>query len=326
MTDERTVTVMPKPEILYIVVPCYNEEAALPDSSKKLGSKLKGLISDGRVSSLSRVLFVDDGSKDGTWGLVQELHASGTMFSGLRLSRNRGHQNALMAGLMYARGRCDVSISIDADLQDDLGAIDGMLDQHFNNGCDVVYGVRSSRKSDTAFKKFTAEGFYKILAAMGCEVVFNHADFRLMSKRALDGLAEFPEYNLFLRGLVPMVGYKSGTVEYARSLRLAGESKYPLKKMLALAMNGVVGLSVKPLRLVLWSGCGIFGISLASMLCLLAGMGSGGAVPWLIASVWACCGLVLTGLGIVGEYVGQLCTESKHRPRYIVQEVLDEDT
>ena len=240
---------MNKP-VLYIVVPCYNEEEVLPETSKRLKAKLSDLVAAGKVSEDSHVLFVDDGSKDRTWEMIRGYHEEDPRFSGVRLSRNRGHQNALLAGLMTAKDLSDCTISMDADLQDDINAIDGMVDQYLD-GCDIVYGVRSARDTDTFFKRFTAEGFYKFMELMGAEVVFNHADYRLMSKRALEALSEYKEVNLFLRGMVPMIGYRTGTVEYERGERFAGVSKYPLKKMLAFALDGITSLSDRPIQFIL---------------------------------------------------------------------------
>ena len=248
---------------LYLVIPCYNEEAVLPETSRRLAEKLTALTAAGKISADSRVLFVDDGSKDRTWALISECHRADRRFGGVKLSRNRGHQNALLAGLMTAKERCDAAISLDADLQDDLDAIDRMVDA-FHEGYDIVYGVRSSRETDTFFKRTTAQGFYKFMKLMGVDIVYNHADFRLMSRRALEGLSGYEEVNLFLRGIVPLIGYPSTTVEYERHERFAGESKYPLKKMLAFAFDGITSFSVKPIRWVTglwrfytswWSSC-----------------------------------------------------------------------
>ena len=282
-------------DILYIVVPCYNEEEVLPETSRRLRAKLEGLMAAGKISERSRVLFVNDGSRDRTWELITRLHGGCPLFCGADLSRNRGHQNALLAGLMTAKERCDMAISMDADLQDDIDAVDAMVEQYYA-GCDVVYGVRSSRKKDTFFKRFTAEGFYRVMNFMGAETVFNHADYRLMSRRALEGLAQFREVNLFLRGIVPMIGYRTGTVEYERGERFAGESKYPLKKMLSFAMEGITSLSVKPIRYI------------TSVIC----------------SVWAIGGLILLSLGVIGEYIGKIYLETKGRPRFLLREVLED--
>lgn len=314
-------------DILYIVVPCYNEEEVLPETSKRLKEKLESLIQKEMVSSKSRILFVNDGSKDGTWELISQLYASDHSFSGVDLTRNRGHQNALLAGLMIAKDRCDMCISMDADLQDDIEAVDKMVEKYYK-GCDIIYGVRSSRKKDTFFKRFTAEGFYRAMKLMGAETVFNHADYRLMSKRALEGLMEFKEVNLFLRGMVPMVGYRTETVEYERGERFAGESKYPLKKMLAFAIEGITSLSTKPLKMITASGFFIFVISIVILIYFMACWVMGETIiGWtgIIYSVWAIGGLILLSLGIIGEYIGKIYMETKARPRFLIQEVLDDE-
>lgn len=316
------------PDILYIVVPCYNEEAVLPETSKRLKEKLTGLIEGEKVSEKSRILFVNDGSKDRTWELICQLHASDPTFSGVDLTRNRGHQNALLAGLMTAKERCDMAISMDADLQDDVDAIDRMVEEYCA-GCDIVYGVRSSRKKDTFFKRFTAEGFYRVMNAMGAETVFNHADYRLMSRRALEGLAAFKEVNLFLRGMVPMIGYRTGTVEYERGERFAGESKYPLKKMLAFAMEGITSLSTRPLKWITSLGFLIFAVSIVMLITFIVKWALGMTVlGWasVICSVWAIGGLILLALGVMGEYIGKIYLETKARPRFLIREVLDDET
>lgn len=314
-----------KTPVLYIVVPCYNEEEVLPETSKRLKVKLSDLVSAGKVSDDSRVLFVDDGSKDRTWEMIRGYHEADAHFSGVKLSRNRGHQNALLAGLMTAKDRSDCTISMDADLQDDINAIDGMVDK-FLEGCDIVYGVRSARDTDTFFKRFTAEGFYKFMEVMGAEVVFNHADYRLMSKRALEALSEFSEVNLFLRGMVPMIGYKTATVEYERGERFAGESKYPLKKMLAFALDGITSLSDRPIQFILALGLVTTAGGAASLpfsLTRYAKSDHENDTALLQSSLWSVGGLVLTSLGIVGDYVGKIYLETKHRPRYIIAETLD---
>ena len=314
-------------DILYIVVPCYNEEEVLPETSKRLKEKVESLVSQGKVSEKSRILFVNDGSKDRTWELISSLHQTDPIFSGVDLTRNRGHQNALLAGLMTAKDRCDMAISMDADLQDDVDAVDRMVEEYYA-GCDVVYGVRSSRKKDTFFKRFTAEGFYRVMNWMGAETVFNHADYRLMSKRALEGLAEFKEVNLFLRGIVPMVGYRTGTVEYERGERFAGESKYPLKKMLSFAMEGITSLSTKPIRYITILGFLIFLVSIIMLITFIAQWAMGITVAgWasVICSVWAIGGLILLSLGVIGEYIGKIYLETKSRPRFLIREVLDDE-
>jgi len=314
-------------DILYIVVPCYNEQEVLPETSKRLGQKLKTLISDGTVSEKSRIMFVNDGSKDKTWGIINSLHKEDNMFTGVNLSRNRGHQNALLAGLMSAKQRADVTISMDADLQDDINAVDAMLKEYYN-GCDIVYGVRSKRKKDTFFKRFTAEGFYRIMNFMGAETVFNHADYRLMSKRALEGLSEFKEVNLFLRGIVPMVGYRSASVYYEREERFAGESKYPLKKMIAFAMEGITSLSSKPIRYITAIGFLIFVISLLMIAYFIFRWAIGATVSgWasVICSVWAIGGLIMLSLGVIGEYIGKIYLETKARPKFIIEKDLEDE-
>ncbi|MCI8651985.1 MAG: glycosyltransferase family 2 protein [Oscillospiraceae bacterium] len=314
-------------DILYIVVPCYNEEEVLPETSKRLKEKMTTLISAGKVSEKSRILFVNDGSKDRTWELISQLHQSDPIFSGVDLTRNRGHQNALLAGLMTAKDRCDMAISMDADLQDDVDAVDRMVEE-YRAGCDIVYGVRSSRKKDTFFKRFTAEGFYRVMNLLGAETVFNHADYRLMSKRALEGLAEFKEVNLFLRGIVPMIGYRTGTVEYERGERFAGESKYPLKKMLSFAMEGITSLSTKPLKMITGLGFFIFLVSIAMLIYSIVRWAMGETIiGWasVICSVWAIGGLILLSLGVIGEYIGKIYLETKARPRFLIREVLDDE-
>ena len=304
-------------DILYIVVPCYNEEEVLPETSRRLRAKLEGLMAAGKISERSRVLFVNDGSRDRTWELITRLHGGCPLFCGADLSRNRGHQNALLAGLMTAKERCDMAISMGADLQDDIDAVDAMVEQYYA-GCDVVYGVRSSRKKDTFFKRFTAEGFYRVMNFMGAETVFNHADYRLMSRRALEGLAQFREVNLFLRGIVPMIGYRTSTVEYERGERFAGESKYPLKKMLSFAMEGITSLSVKPIRYITGLGFLIFAVSILMLIYSIVRWAS------VICSVWAIGGLILLSLGVIGEYIGKIYLETKGRPRFLLREVLED--
>lgn len=312
--------------VLYLVVPCYNEEEVLPETIRRLRAKLEGLISAGRVSGESRVLFVNDGSKDQTWSLIREAHEVCPLISGLDLSRNRGHQNALLAGLMTAKDRADAAISMDADLQDDVDAVDAMVEK-FQEGCDIVYGVRSSRKTDTFFKRFTAEGFYRLMELLGANVVFNHADYRLMSRRALEGLSGFGEVNLFLRGIVPMIGYRSDTVEYERRERFAGKSKYPLKKMVSFAVEGITSLSTQPLKLITGMGFVLFLVSLIMLVYSVARWATGATIMgWasLICSVWAIGGLILLSLGVIGEYIGKIYLETKRRPRFLVRELLED--
>lgn len=315
---------MKKP-VLYIVVPCYNEEEVLPETSKRLKAKLSDLVAAGKVSEDSHVLFVDDGSKDRTWEMIRGYHEEDPRISGVKLSRNRGHQNALLAGLMTAKDLADCTVSMDADLQDDINAIDGMLDQYLD-GCDIVYGVRSARDTDTFFKRFTAEGFYKFMELMGAEVVFNHADYRLMSRRALEALSEYKEVNLFLRGMVPMIGYKTGTVEYERGERFAGVSKYPLKKMLAFALDGITSLSDRPIQFILGAGLAMTAGGAAFLPLALhkySKTDHENDTALLQSSLWSVGGLVLTSVGIVGDYVGKIYLETKHRPRYFIAETLD---
>lgn len=310
---------------LYVVIPCYNEEAVLPETAKRMKDKMYELIRAGKISPFSKVVFVNDGSKDKTWEIIKTLYEHSTLFSGINLSRNKGHQNALMAGLMTVKEYADMVISMDADLQDDINAIDKMVDKYLE-GCDIVYGVRSKRETDTFFKRFTAEGFYRMMNSMGVETVFNHADFRLMSKRALYALAEFKEVNLFLRGIVPMIGFKSDIVTYERSERFAGESKYPLKKMLAFAMEGITSLSIKPIRMITGLGIGIFLISIIMLIYSLVRFFSGQTIAgWasIAVSVWAIGGLLLLSVGIVGEYIGKIYLETKERPRYIIESFLN---
>ena len=311
---------------LYIVVPCYNEEEVLPETSRRLRAKLEQLMAAGKISKKSRVLYVNDGSKDRTWELISRLHEACPLFCGVDLTRNRGHQNALLAGLMTAKDRADMVISMDADLQDDVDAVDAMVDK-FLEGVDIVYGVRSSRKRDTFFKRTTAEGFYRVMNAMGAETVFNHADYRLMSRRALEGLAQFKEVNLFLRGIVPMIGYRTDTVEYERGERFAGESKYPLKKMLSFAMEGITSLSVKPLRMITGLGFLVFLVSLVMIVYNIVRWAMGATVTgWasLACSIWLIGGLILLSLGVVGEYIGKIYLEAKGRPRFLIRQVLED--
>jgi len=305
---------------LYLVVPCYNEEAVLCVTANKLAEKIKKLIADGAISESSKVVFVDDGSRDSTWDIIGELCALDTIFSGIKLSRNQGHQYALLAGLMTVRSEADVAISLDADLQDDIDAIDRMIEEYMS-GCDIVYGVRKSREKDSFFKRATAEGYYKLLRKYGCDIVFNHADYRLMSSRALDALAEYGEQRLFLRGLVPLIGYKTSVVEYDRGLREAGESKYPLKRMLTLALDGLFSLSLRPLRLVLAAGVAMLLVAAALLVYSIIMLAYGQSMlDWRIVSmsVWGVGGIVTLSLGIVGEYVGRAFIEVKRRPRYFV--------
>lgn len=309
---------------LFLVVPCYNEQEVLPETAKRLLEKMSDMMTGGKISPDSRICFVDDGSKDRTWSMIEELHQDNPIFRGVKLSRNKGHQNALLAGLMTVRGECDMAVSLDADLQDDIEAIEAMVDK-YQAGCEIVYGVRSARKTDTFFKKTTAEGYYKLLKATGVDITYNHADYRLMSRRALDALAEFKEVNLFLRGIVPMIGFKTGTVSYERHERFAGESKYPLKKMLNFAMEGITSLSVKPIRMITSLGFAIFTISVLMLIYFLIRHFTGETVQgWtsIVVSVWAIGGLQLLAIGVIGEYIGKIYLESKARPKYIIEEYL----
>lgn len=308
-----------------MVVPCYNEEAVLSETSKRLKEKLEGLISQNKVSQNSRILFVNDGSKDKTWEIIQKLHQENKIFSGATLSRNRGHQNALLAGLMLAKDHADIAISLDADLQDDVNAIDQMIDKYYE-GYDIVYGVRSSRQKDTFFKRFTAESYYRLIKALGADIIFNHADYRLMSKRALEDLSEYSEVNLFLRGIVPMLGYRTTSVFYERGERFAGESKYPLKKMFAFALEGITSLSTKPLRFITFLGFIIFAISILMLFySLFQWIADNTVLGWasVICSIWAIGGLILLCIGVVGEYIGKIYLETKARPRFKVSEFLN---
>lgn len=310
--------------LLYIVVPCYNEEEVLPETSKRLMAKIRSLMDSGKISRESRIVFVNDGSKDRTWEIIQALHEQDAIFSGICLSRNRGHQNALLAGLMTAKEYADMVISLDADLQDDIDAIDAMVDKYLD-GCDIVYGVRSSRDTDTKFKRGTAQGFYKVMKWLGVEMKDNHADYRLMSKRALEALGDFKEVNLFLRGLVPMLGFQTAEVQYERHERFAGESKYPLKKMLNFAWEGITSLSIKPIRFITSLGFLMFFISLCFLIYFLVRFIIGETVTgWvtIVMSIWFLGALQLIAIGVIGEYIGKIYLESKGRPRYIIESVL----
>ena len=311
---------------LYMVIPCYNEQEVLPETSTRLKEKLSTLVKAGKIDPESRIIFVNDGSKDRTWEIIRRLHEEDPVFGGVNLSRNRGHQNALLAGLMTVKDHADMAISMDADLQDDINAIDEMVEKYLN-GTDIVYGVRSSRAKDTFFKKATAEGFYKLMNTMGVNTVFNHADYRLMSKRALEGLAEFREVNLFLRGIVPMIGYSTDVVYYERGERFAGESKYPLGKMLSFAIEGITSLSTKPIRMITFLGFFIFLVSIGILIYSLVRHFMGATiVGWttLMVSVWAIGGLILLSLGVVGEYIGKIYLETKARPRFLIEEFLND--
>ena len=314
-------------KILYMVVPCYNEEAVFEETTARLKEKFESLIKEDKISPKSKVLYVNDGSKDNTWNLIKQIHDKDKMFRGICLSRNRGHQNAVLCGLMQAKEEADMVISMDADLQDDINAIDEMVDK-YHEGFDVVYGVRNSRKTDTFFKRFTAQAYYKMLLFMGVDIVYNHADFRLMSKRVLKEMENYKEVNLFLRGIVPMIGFPSTNVYYERHERFAGESKYPLKKMLHFAFDGITSLSVKPIRLITTVGAGIFFLSICMLIYSIVIHFLGKSlVGWssLMVSVWALGGLQIFSIGVLGEYIGKIYMETKARPRFIVQEYLNDD-
>ena len=310
--------------ILYVVLPCYNEEAVLPETTRRLTEKLSSMISSGVCDEKSRILYVDDGSKDKTWELIEKFHGENHLVCGVKLAHNRGHQNALLAGLMTAKEHCDCAASMDADLQDDINVLDGFMEK-FAEGCDVVYGVRSKRTTDTAFKRSTAQGYYKFMKKLGVDLVYNHADCRLMSKRALEALSDYKEVNLFLRGIVPHIGFKSDIVYFERAERFAGESKYPLKKMLAFAFDGITSFSVKPLKLI--TSLGIF-FTVLSALGLIAerivSLCGVAVASWLltVSFVWLLGGIQLICLGVAGQYVGKIYSEVKARPRFLVEKFL----
>ena len=316
---------MKKKPILNLVIPCYNEEEALPFTKKELDKKMNALIKSQLIDENSKVILVNDGSKDKTWKIITKLHEENKMYVCINLSRNRGHQNALLAGLMYAKDHADISISMDADLQDDINVMDDMIKKYLD-GTNIVYGVRSSRKKDTFFKKFTAEGFYKFMNKMGVEVVFNHADCRLMDKRALEALSKYKEVNLFLRGIVPQLGYKTDIAYYERNERVAGDSKYPLKKMLSFAMDGITSFSVKPLRFITSLGFIILLLSFITLIYAVIMKIVGNTVSgwtFIICSIWLIGGIQMLSLGVIGEYIGKIYNETKQRPRYIIESILD---
>ena len=307
---------------LFCVIPCYNEQEVLPETSKRLKEKIDDLVGRKMIAPDSRILLVNDGSKDETWNIIKKLHEEDETFQGINLSKNMGHQNALLAGLMTAKDLCDMAISLDADLQDDINAIDAMVDKFNTEDCEVVYGVRSKRTTDTFFKRFTAESYYKLIDAMGAKTVYNHADYRLLSRRALQSLSEFGEVNLFLRGIVPMLGYKSDIVYYERAERFAGESKYPLKKMLSFAIEGITSLSTKPIKMITGLGFFIFFVSIAVFVYALVRHYTGQTIDgWTttVLSVWAIGGLIMISLGVIGEYIGKIYLETKNRPRFIIE-------
>lgn len=318
---------MDKAEKLYIVIPCYNEEEVLDETRRRLEHKLKEMVEAGLISYTSRIVFVDDGSSDGTWNVIREMHQKDKMVLGIKSSRNRGHQNALLQGLMTVKNECDVAVSMDADLQDDIEVLDQFMHQYYS-GCDIVYGVRNIRKEDSLFKRLTAEGFYTIMGKLGVEMVYNHADYRLMSKRAMECLGDFKEVNLFLRGMVPLIGFQTGIVTYERRRRFAGQSKYPLKKMLAFAVDGITSFTIKPIRFISSFGILLFLVSIVLLFHYLIGYFAGNTVQgWatLVVSIWGIGGLQLLAIGIIGEYIGKIYLETKGRPRYIVEEFLKDE-
>ncbi len=311
--------------VLYISVPCYNEEEVLPITVNALSEKLNFLIRAERISPLSRIVFVDDGSRDRTWELISGFAESDPLVCGIKLSANCGHQNALMCALMTLREKADAVISIDADMQDDIDAIDDMLTR-YEEGCDIVFGVRSARKKDSFFKRVSARAYYRLLKCMGTDIIYDHADFRLMSRRALDALSEYGEVNLFLRGIVPSLGYKTACVPYERGARAAGTTKYPLRKMLALAWEGITSFSTKPIRFVTKLGALIFFVSIAMLIYFFIRYFTGHTVVgWasLAVSLWAIGGLLMLAIGIIGEYIGKIYLETKHRPRYHIEEIIN---
>ena len=311
-------------QILYLVIPCYNVEEVLHETAKRLFKKITNMIDNEIISKESKIVFVNDGSKDKTWSIIEELHNKNNIFSGINLSRNRGHQNALLAGLMTAKDYADMTISLDADLQDDIDVIDKFVEEYYN-GSDIVYGVRSSRQTDTFFKRTTALAFYKFMSGLGVDMIYNHADYRLMSKRALEGLAQFKEVNLFLRGMVPLIGYRYSIVEYERHERFAGESKYPLRKMIAFALDGITSLSIKPIRIISGLGFTICFISILALLYSFIVKFFGETVTgWtsLTLSIWILGGIQLLSLGVIGEYIGKIYNETKQRPRFIIADKL----
>lgn len=312
---------------LYVVIPCYNEEEVLAVTTEKLTEKLNKMIKDKLISKDSKIMYVNDGSKDTTWELICKFNKENKFVTGVNLSRNRGHQNALLAGLMTAKEYADIVISMDADLQDDINVMDKMV-KEYNNGCDIVYGVRSARKTDTWFKRTTAEGFYKFMAKLGVEIVYNHADYRLMSKRALNELEKFKEVNLFLRGIIPLIGFKTSKVEYERNERFAGESKYPLKKMLNFAMDGILSFSIKPIRIITTAGFIVSFLSFLLLIYVIIGhFISNNVTGWttIVALICFFGGFQILCIGIVGEYIGKIYNETKQRPRFIIEEVILND-
>ena len=328
MSDDQPRKDVSNLPIVYLVIPCYNEEEVLPETVSRLTDKLNRMKSAGVISSGSKMLLVDDGSKDKTWELITRFNRENSYVEGIKLAHNRGHQHCLLSGLETAMKYCDCAISLDADLQDDIEVLDQFVEK-FSEGCDVVYGVRKKRETDSFFKKTTAEGFYKIMKVLGVDVVFNHADYRLMSRRALEALSEYKEVNLFLRGIVPLIGYRSDYVYYDRHERFAGESKYPLKKMLSFALDGITSFSVKPLKLISNMGILISILSIFGLLYALISHFTGNTVAgWtaIVCSIWLLGGLQMLSLGVVGGYVGKIYSETKRRPRYHIETFLKNDS
>lgn len=318
---------MKRDNTLYLVIPCYNEHDVLHETEKRLTNKLKSMISAGLISDQSRMVFVDDGSEDDTWQIIEQMHNANPFVFGIKSSRNRGHQFTLVEGMETVKDRCDMVVTMDADLQDDIEVLDKFVNAYLD-GCEVVYGVRNSRTTDSWFKRTSAEGFYKILAGMHAGIVYNHADYRLLSRKAIEALSCFEERNLFLRGIVPLIGYKSGIVEYERHERFAGTSKYPLGKMLSFAWDGITSLTIWPIRFIAALGSTIFVICFVLILYMIIGKLQGHTVEgWvgIMASIWGIGGLVLLSVGVVGEYIGKTYLEVKRRPRYIVEKVLFDD-
>ena len=310
---------------IYLVIPCYNEQEVLAETTKRLKEKLSMLIDQKKISDKSKVVYVDDGSKDNTWNLISYFHKEDKLFRGIKLSRNRGHQNALLAGLLSVKDEADAVISMDSDLQDDINAIDEFIKEYDENGCDIVYGVRSSRGNDSAFKRGSAQGFYKMMGFLGAKIVYNHADYRLMSRRALDALEQFGEVNLFLRGMVTLLGFKTATVEYVRGDRFAGKSKYPFRKMVSFAWDGITSFSVKPIKIITMLGIIVILLGVAGLIYSLVSHLRGNTVAgWtsMMMSIWLLGGIQLISIGIIGEYIGKIYNETKHRPRFIVEEYL----
>lgn len=318
---------MEKAPVLYIIVPCYNEEEVLPETCSRLNALAGELQRDGQIDAASRILLVDDGSKDRTWKIIEELSGCTERVEGLKLAHNAGHQNALWAGMMSVRGKADAVVTIDADLQDDINAIRGFLEK-YREGCEVVYGVRSKRETDTAFKRMTAQGFYRFMQRMGVDMVYNHADYRLLGRRALEALGEFSETNMFLRGMVPLLGFRSAEVMYERGERFAGESKYPLKKMIAFAIEGITSFSIRPVRWVALIGIvfALLGVIMA-MYALISLMFGQVVAGWtsIMVSIWIIGGVQLIALGLIGEYVGKVYNEVKRRPKYIVETYIEKN-